>query len=564
MQQLISEIKKNFTLIFRNWTSLLLIIIAPLILILLVGYSFSGEDLHDINLGIVAQNLDFSELQQNVSSFAMITEFSTVSDCISSMQAAVTHLCLEITGFGEPTPEDQIPTGEVVFHYDNTRNKVSLLLLTGIKDYFGLTAQRISLASTQEVINNIQELLGFLTARINDLDEIETKATEIRTDLLDRQAQLIEFRDSFTPRYEAIKSLQAEVHNATDQLNVTNTQFQAALQDVEITATAVQSFIGFLPSSTQTQSADKAITILLDRIDIVQNTTNTTQQSVLNLTSSLDETVAELDLLNTILNDEINRTEEYVATIDQSLVQIQNLSAEARSRIGELDKIDPAFASKLVKPISQEFKTLLDGTTTIQIAFPILLSTVIVFICLLFANIITLLEVHNKAYARNILAPVNDLLYVIGLVITNVIIVSFQVLILLLVAEIQFNLPVFAQLATIVPVVLLLMLIFIAIGMVFAYTAKSIQTSILLSTFVALGFFLFSDVLNALEVMPKLAAMLAQLNPLVIVNAALRKVLFFQFGLSQILGELIVLLLYAILALGLLIFIAKRKNKKRL
>ena len=46
-------IQKNIKLVFRSYSSLLLLVLGPLLLILLVGFAFGGSALHDINIGII-------------------------------------------------------------------------------------------------------------------------------------------------------------------------------------------------------------------------------------------------------------------------------------------------------------------------------------------------------------------------------------------------------------------------------------------------------------------------------------------------------------------------------
>src|SRR3989344_8005461 len=151
MNRLLTEIIKNFKLIFRNWSSLVLIILAPLFLILLVGYSFSGETLHDINIGVIADSKTNIDLfTKNISSFAQVTRYPSLGSCLLDLKDENAHLCVEIKGTLQ-TSDGKIPQGEIKVHYDNTRKRVSLLLLSQIKEYFGLTAQEISLISTQTI-----------------------------------------------------------------------------------------------------------------------------------------------------------------------------------------------------------------------------------------------------------------------------------------------------------------------------------------------------------------------------------------------------------------------------
>jgi ABC-type polysaccharide/polyol phosphate export permease len=98
--------------------------------------------------------------------------------------------------------------------------------------------------------------------------------------------------------------------------------------------------------------------------------------------------------------------------------------------------------------------------------------------------------------------------------------------------------------------------------MAIAYFIKKQQTSILLSTFVALALFLFSDVIFPPEVMPKLAAFLAELNPMVVGERMIRKVIYHKISLGIQMSDIWILIGFVAFAV-ILVIIAARKNKRR-
>jgi len=306
-----------------------------------------------------------------------------------------------------------------------------------------------------------------------------------------------------------------------------------------------------------------AIASLEASMDSVESSANATIAQLNGIKQPLDSVVLELDKIDKLLNDEIRRSDTYVALIQESVAEIDDVSDNAKANMKDLKKLDPSLATKVVRPITQSFTALLKDVKDVQIAFPILLSTVIVFISLLFSNMITLLEINSKAYTRNILAPIDDLIYTIGMAITNFAIISIQVIVLLLVAQFNFSIDVWGHLSTALPVIVVMMFIFIFLGMIIAYLSSNMQTSILLSTFVALGFFLFSDALNALEAMPVVAGIAAIFNPVVIANKMFGMIFFFSAKLWARPLNMTLLLLYLIGSGVLLVWISKKKNRQR-
>ena len=129
IKKLYNEFSKNIRVMFRNWTSLSLLIIMPLALILLIGYAFSSEDVTGINIGVVSEsNIDLVPLAKNVSGYASIKKFESKEDCLSYLVLEKVHICLFVEGveFGEKniTSIEDIPSGKITYYYDNSRTKI--------------------------------------------------------------------------------------------------------------------------------------------------------------------------------------------------------------------------------------------------------------------------------------------------------------------------------------------------------------------------------------------------------------------------------------------------------
>lgn len=643
--KLFNELQKNFKIIFRNWVTLMLIIVAPILLILLVGYSLSGNGLHDIQIGVTT-NTDITSLLLNQSN--RIKLYNDTNSCISDMISQKSNLCLEINSTNIDDDKNNLTSSNIIFYYDNTREKISIVLITELKEFFGLTAERISLISVNDVIDNMQNLLNFLYERIDDLEQFKSEAISIREDLINRQQNLIKLQASFAPKYSLIKSIHTTINNNSNTLNedssilikalinlreqnsdLANSILFESLSNKNLSSTLnktsyiisyvaninnlsnlnmsiftnksfnynnyslsdlnyslnnsyninitknltinktnlnLANFDYYIVANTYIDSSQKYLFLSLmdanQKINDVLNVTNSTITSLNKVNQNFNDLVIELDLINQTLSDEINRSNNYVLLINQSVERIDILTIDAIEQMSDLSKIDPSYASKIIKPIKQEFKTLID-INNLQIAFPFLLSTILLFISIIFSNILTKQELESKAYLRNIIAPVNDLLYVSGMILTNFIIVGFQLIVLLIVAQTQFNINIVSNFSNFLPVIITLLFTFIFVGMAIAYLSNNVESSILISTFTALGIFLTSEAVNSIEAMPKLASIFASFNPLVVSNKVLRQILFFDVSLKNLVSDYLLLVLYFMISLVILILIAKYKNKSR-
>ncbi|MBN1502179.1 ABC transporter permease [Candidatus Woesearchaeota archaeon] len=631
MKQLGYELYKNFKIIFRSWSSISLLILGPLVLILLVGFAFSGESIHGIVIGVHSSNpASIRPMMDNFTQIGEIKEYTAIEQCIADLQIELTHICLDFSdNFVEG---EELPSGQVVFYYDNTRKKISNEIVNVLSSYFGNTSEQISIESAKTIFKNIEALVIFLSNRNQDIISVVNESENIKSDLIMRKQRLEEFQQEFLPRYYKVKRIQTQVAELTDKVNNSYTLLMNQSEALKQELLLLTDMIGLLQPTTDhyiykindTLSVyKKSSSIVLDQnplynltgltnlsmvnrleisgiinsslktidltslsdeeyldllllltnkqsrtvitlIDEFTNTTGQTFYQLITLKTEFDSMIVQLDEIKLMLDEEIEATDEYIAKIDASVARIQELREELDRNLLLLSKLNPTLAEKLVKPILQSFEPLMRNIKNIKLAFPSLLAQIIIFISILFANIVTLSELNSKAFLRNLIAPVNDLVYTLGLLITNLIVVLFQTGVLLAVAQFKFNIEITQIILPIIFVCILISLVFIIIGMVFAFVFSNEQTSILLTTFAALTFFLFSDIIAPLETMPLVAANIAYYNPFVLVQKIFRKIIIFDIPLGYSISELTILLGYLTLCTALLILISKLTNKKRI
>lgn len=622
MKKLLHEQIKNFKILFRNISSLLLLIIGPLALILLIGFAYSGEGIHSVNIGAISN--DFETLEPafaNFSSFAEIIQYNNVESCVKDMALEKVHICLE---FGKDFMQNSgdIPTGTIVFYYDNSKKALSTKIVDSISEFFGVQADKISLDSATTIFQNIENMVVYLYDRNADISTIVNESLSIKHDLILRKEKLIEVQEEFTPTYNNIKKIQQNLDDMNKDINTSYEEFNDSLDVVETNLELVKSQLLllkiFFPSTkiyisntTYTTNLsfftdnnityfdlddlnysviNKSISIpefnrsielnelsedistgfiinaALDSIKVFEdsllalhNNIDTYFFYIEKQKTEFDKAVDLLDTIDELLEADIRTSDEYIQKIDSAVQKMIVVQKELNSSLKELSKLDPELAQQLVNPIMENYEPLLPGLENIKIAFPSMLAIIIIFISILFANIVTLSELNSKAFYRNLIAPVKKFIFTGGLMITNIFVVFFQVAILLLVAHFSFKIDVVTHLGSLLIVVFVLVLLYTCLGMIFAILIRNEQSSILTTTFVALAFFLFSDQVTPLETMPKLAALIAAKNPQVLASLAFRKILIF--GVPVIGTELLWLIGYLVIAFALVIYLTKKKIK---
>ena len=648
IKRLFNEFLKNVKIMFRNWTSLSLLIIAPLLMILLIGYSFSSENFTGIKIGIINDQMNTNEtavysylngtyipvegkdylrnisidpiflqkirpLSDNISSIGDIIAYTDIFACVDDLITSKTHICVALQNIDlDDTSGSSIGTGKVTYYYDNSRKKVSLALIQKIQDYFGLKSEEISIEATEGIIENIQNLISFVNDRKQDITHVKNESVKIKKDLIEQKKQMIEVRDEFLPSYRTIKSLQKEINEYSTSIhnysvkttqyldgsarkiigeidnityridaanNITRKIDSAAgiLDSITGNLSGIVNSSGILPGNTtrnitgtlnsySMSSELKSIRATADSIKEqlfnVSWTINQTDAKIQNMTARINAIVTKIDLIKEMLDSQIEKSDEYITKIDLAITEIEKTEKSLDSKLESLGKIEKGYGEKLIRPISYEYRMALPDAKNIQLSFPFLSVMIIMFIAILFSNISTLMEIHNKAHQRNIIAPINDLIYFFGMLVTSTIIVFLQAMVLFLVAQLKFGVNVNAVFPEIALVTTLLILFFVLAGMVFAYLSKSVQSSILLTTFFALILFIFGNTIAPMESMPGPARIVTEYNPIVLGEFLLREIQLYQTPLWLIADKILILAAYCIVLISIAIYISKVKNSK--
>lgn len=574
IKHIFNELTKNIKIIFRNWSSLSLLIISPLVLILLMGYIFSGEEVSGITLGVVSgEKIGLAPLAENISAYAVIKPFSSVEECLPEMALQKIHLCIVLEGMALQEQDmaniTEFPSGKVTYYYDNTRKRISLALIKNIQDFFGLKAEQISIESTESIIENIQGLVAYLYERKADISQIKNESIAIRAELVERKEKLEQARASFLPSYFAVKDAQARLHSYSSAINSSSKNLEEEIRNTILVLHLYRNATSNLPLAS--------INNLTDSISHLGNSSSSLEaellflSGILNSTNSeinyaiadIDSIVGELDKIKITLDEEIARNEEYIRRIDQNIERIDEASRELEHKLEQLSRLQPEAAEKLIKPILYDYNKLLENVKNIQISFPQLLVLIIMFIALLFSNISTLMEIHNRAYLRNLIAPVDDIVYLLGLLFTGIIVVFFQIAVLFAVAQAKLGIAITKIFWQISLIAILLIAVFVLLGMIFAYLLKTVQSSILVTTLSSLILFLFSNALLPAEAMPDFARFLSSYNPIVIGEYIVREVQLFNIPISHLLPQILLLVIYVCTLFLLAVILAKYKNRQK-
>lgn len=587
LSKLFFIVQKNLRSVFRNWTTFLLLVLGPLTLILIVGYAFSGTDLHDISIGVHAAKR--AQIQGVVDSLASenvaVVYFPTIDRCVGAMNRSLVTICADFSAdFGNGT-------GSITFYYDTTRYNLVKYILEYLKDKISITSEQISLEASQQIFSDIDQFVLDMQQGQEQIHQMQQSALSMRDDLVQAHDDILTAQAQFVPRYMKIKDAQARLNATTLSLGreyAASTNISTVVSDLHgldgllsrlnTSLTSAETSIAFASSfynvsfnTTPFDTAEEELAqskIQIRDTILYLNTTrdlqNLTLQQTYDALHQLDLIVGYLDDMNTSLSTTEQAIGQHITAIDTGVENMDALSASFDVYIGKFSGLNESDAERFLHPITASFVAVPEGVGTNKTAlvFPIILVFMLSFISILLSNMLVLNETHSPAYFRNFLVPANNLLFILGLFITNIILISLQLVFFFLVAAFSFGVNFFLNVPVFLLAVFLGIVLYVLLGMFFGYLVRDRQTSLLLGLFSALIMFFFSDVVFPLETMPSAASFVAQFNPLVVVEGIFRHTLFYGQSVSLQLFGFGVVCLY-IVFFGVLVVAAYYWNRKR-
>lgn len=579
-------VQKNLRSVFRNWTTFLLLVLGPLVLILTVGYAFSGTDLHDISIGVHAtKNAQIQDVVDSLASENIsVVYFPTIDRCVSAMNLSFVNICADFSdNFGNSS-------GMITFYYDTTRYNLVKYILEYLKDKVSITSEQVSLEASEQIFSDINQFIVDMEQGQQKIDQMQESALSMRDDLVQAHSDILTAQEQFVPRYARIKEMQYRLNTTALSLsrqyaastNITTLVFDLyeldsflidlnrSLASVETSIALASHFYNISFNTTAFNSAQEGIVNSQDQIQTIilyLNTTQDLETSTLRQTydslHQLDLLVGYLDDMNVSLFNTEQKLAQHIINIDKGVADMDVLSASFDVYISKFSGLNESDAEKFLHPITASFVAVPEEVSENKTAlvFPIILVFMLSFISILLSNMLVLNETHSPAYFRNFLVPANNLLFILGLFITNIILISLQLVFFFIVAAFSFGINFFLNVPVFLLAVFLGIVLYVLLGMLFGYLVRDRQTSLLLGLFSALIMFFFSDVVFPLETMPITASFIAQFNPLVIVEDIFRHTLFYGQAVSLQLFSFGVVCLY-IFFLAILVVAAYYWNRK--
>jgi len=341
--------------------------------------------------------------------------------------------------------------------------------------------------------------------------------------------------------------------NLIDTIEKTKRDLPSKISNLEDTLKLAETNKDFLGSiKILNTEVDAAIKQLEDGQETVNNT---------NTKNKIKEAVIELgkiksnndDLSSNISSAKIKES-EIIESLKSNINELENV-------VQDLGKEGMISAKKIISPFDIHVQPINSGSKKRDQLIPSLLSLIALFGATLLSSTFVMKAKKSRAYFRNFITPVKDITFLLGTYFTCLIILLIQFLIVFGGLWFILKINIFTMPLELLSALLASLTVFILIGMFLGYLFRSEETIIFSSVIFSAILMFFSNTILPLENISKNLMKFASLNPLVISDSMLKKIILFNIGFENLTNEFIVMGIFSLIFL-VLTYIFRRTTRR--
>jgi len=225
MRNLLSLIKTNLKVISRSRLSTVLVLLAPILIVFLIGTAFSSSSLGGINVGVYSEgysNLTYSIMQELEQEQFYSEQFNSELECIESVKTGLTEICVIF-------PSDLSMEGNkqpITIHADNSRVDLAYNLINEINSQVSEKGSELGIAMTDDILNALSETKDVLPSQNEKLQQVITNLNEISSKEDSASEKISQLNSSISELEGIINEIGSQNISGSieDDLNSLNTQ----------------------------------------------------------------------------------------------------------------------------------------------------------------------------------------------------------------------------------------------------------------------------------------------------------------------------------------------------
>jgi ABC-type multidrug transport system permease subunit len=539
---------KNIKVLFRSKSSALIVLLAPLLIVMIIGFGFSDANQNTISVGIF--NAEESELSLRLIENLNTSEnklifYQDEEQCVQSIKDGATVTCV-IFPMGLSLDDESI--NEITFHVDESRINLVYKIISTLN-------ANIDVGNTEVTEEITTRLLEILKKTSDEVDASTITLVSVKKSL----AELITSTELARSKLNNmdLPEITSSVSGYASTVKSINTDFLDIWTDARGVLSKGYDLIEEINSSTTNEFETE-----LDQLNVSYNKTSNLSNKITELGRSLTTAGKEIDKAKTQLKNSKSAKSavlEIIASANNAIKQNEKSVEDIKSRqediAGDVASFKITNPELIAKPIKTKIESVTTKNTRITYSFPYLLMLVVLFVGTMLSSTLVMLDKKSKAYFRNFTIPLNNLFLIFMTYLTTIIILIIQVAIIVCVVKFGLDVPVLNNIAISALIIFAGISVFSLLGIVIGNLFSTFE-SITMTTIAIGSIFIFlSNLILPLETLSPEIQQIARYNPYVITSEAIRKVMLFNTGIEMISDDLLILGIYCAVAAIIIIII---------
>ena len=552
MMKTLRVIKKNLLLLGRSKGSALVVLFAPLLIVLIIGVSFTDTTEQGLPVGVHAPD-DTNLTNQYIDTLESENEvkmYNSERECTEAITQGFVVTCIV---FPPGFEVDESRRQEITFHIDESRINLAHQLIANI----GVDIEEASEEVSREITNNL----------LNIVSTAEQQADSSSTELVQIKADMQGLKNTVENASSSTNSLDVEEEDIsinTGKFSNLEDDFQSLKDDAQEAVTTGNQFLEDSNyNGTSKQNFEEDLNTLDSAVSSASNSIGNFSDAISNLeqaqdaVSSINDKLSDAQTTQTELLDTFQTLQN---DIDDIVSDIDSVRERQDAILSSIDSFEFQEAEDIVTPIGTNIETVNANNSQITFNFPYLLMLVVLFVGIMLSSTLIFIEKDSKAFFRNFTTPTKTSFLTTMTYLTSILILIVQVFLIILAAFYLLNIPVFQNWEYSLLILFLSMTVFVLIGMLIGHLFNTSEAITMGSITLSSIFLFLSNLVLPIETFSQQVRNILTYNPYILSSEGLRKTMLLEADHTELTQELTLLVAYIVI-LFILVIITQKISK---
>jgi ABC-type multidrug transport system permease subunit len=559
--KLLTAISKNLKLLFRNKESAYTIVFGPILIILLVSFALlgSGDDF-TVRVGTYSpQHTDFSDRTINALGERdyVVSVYPDQDSCVQSVKTGTTHACLVFSE--REAGNGTIP---VTFYVDLSRTNIIYQISDDLEGALDLQADLIREQLAGDALTRMKTASALLDRDINT-------TSRLAKSLGDSHLQLSTAREALgslsnvTPNITLTGLRGYQLGLAQDTRTVVE-QSDAAIEEALDIIRQLEGACVECEEQTLEHAKSTKRTLEDTQTSIVQISQDVTKQKLFEADLLLQYAIEDMERLNSSLHNDSIAREAISSGVSAASKDSERNAREIKQVVVSLrytkDFLDGQTlgAEDISKPVTTSLVSVTASDDRLSFTYPYLLVLVIMFIGMLLASTLVVVDKTSRAAFRNFTTPTTDGYHIAVSFITASFLLALEVGLILLLSAMFVAQPLLLNPYSTIVIITLAIVFFTFLGMIIGYLSSTQEAAMIASITIGSILLFVSNVIIPVEGMARIAQAVTAFNPYLVLSELLKRSMLYGVDMAQVSREILALGITLLLLLVITVLIQRR------